>query len=467
MSKPILPSGIDIAIREDLAEGTSRTQTTLIIDPILTLDGTRVTMTTIGAIGFAKIDQGGTREEIISFTGITDNSTTYTLTGCLWGYKFDDQSSQDTDNRKQHTSGGSFQVMTDQHFICTNYVDNQTAETVAGVKTFSSSPIVPAPTTDLQAATKKYADDLAIAGAPDASTTVKGISKMSTAPASATNPIAVGDNDNRVPTFNENNALEGTGTPSSSNKFVTADTIVDKPDFIETFFAGETINGATLPVPVCKITGDKKIYACDANDTTKLSFIGFAISDGILTGTIRVQLGGLVEGFTGLTDTGVTKYYVQDDKTIGTAVGTYNILVGEAVGTTNISITRKSLVANGNGLRSTGTGSQVITHNLDKIPSLIKLYAVLNGASGATSASIFSIGNYSDGLQNCIAYFKSGAPDYSGGLFDTNIGYIADAATPPGYVDITVGTITSTQFTLTFDNAVGDDQNIAYIWDAQ
>lgn len=32
-------------------------------------------------------------------------------------------------------------------------------ETVAGIKTFSASPIVPAPTTDLQAATKKYVDD--------------------------------------------------------------------------------------------------------------------------------------------------------------------------------------------------------------------------------------------------------------------------------------------------------------------
>ena len=31
-------------------------------------------------------------------------------------------------------------------------------ETVAGIKTFSSSPIVPTPTTDYQAATKKYAD---------------------------------------------------------------------------------------------------------------------------------------------------------------------------------------------------------------------------------------------------------------------------------------------------------------------
>jgi hypothetical protein len=32
-------------------------------------------------------------------------------------------------------------------------------QSVSGVKTFASSPIVPAPTTDLQAATKKYVDD--------------------------------------------------------------------------------------------------------------------------------------------------------------------------------------------------------------------------------------------------------------------------------------------------------------------
>ena len=39
-------------------------------------------------------------------------------------------------------------------------------ETIAGVKTFSSSPIVPAPTTDLQTATKKYVDDNA-GGTPE------------------------------------------------------------------------------------------------------------------------------------------------------------------------------------------------------------------------------------------------------------------------------------------------------------
>ncbi len=38
-------------------------------------------------------------------------------------------------------------------------VMNTGAETVAGVKTFSSSPVVPTPTTDMQSSTKKYVDD--------------------------------------------------------------------------------------------------------------------------------------------------------------------------------------------------------------------------------------------------------------------------------------------------------------------
>jgi hypothetical protein len=43
-------------------------------------------------------------------------------------------------------------------------VMNTGNETVAGIKTFSSSPIVPTPTTDFQAATKKYVDDAAFGG---------------------------------------------------------------------------------------------------------------------------------------------------------------------------------------------------------------------------------------------------------------------------------------------------------------
>ena len=57
---------------------------------------------------------------------------------------------------------------------------------------------------------------------PDASTSTKGRTRMSTAPADPAQPIAVGDNDARMLTSGENDAAQGTnGTPSNTNRFVT------------------------------------------------------------------------------------------------------------------------------------------------------------------------------------------------------------------------------------------------------
>lgn len=104
---------------------------------------------------------------------------------------------------------------------------NITAEYWADIyvdPTFTGTVTVPTPTNSTDATTKAYVDGIAIAGSPDASDTVKGISKLSSAPASATDPIAVGTNDTRMPTQDENDALAGTsGTPSTSNKYVTND----------------------------------------------------------------------------------------------------------------------------------------------------------------------------------------------------------------------------------------------------
>ena len=54
-----------------------------------------------------------------------------------------------------------------------------------------------------QLATKDYVDNGVLAGGADASTTVKGISKLSVAPVSPTDPISVGYNDTRMPTQGE------------------------------------------------------------------------------------------------------------------------------------------------------------------------------------------------------------------------------------------------------------------------
>lgn len=60
----------------------------------------------------------------------------------------------------------------------TAVVHNTGAETVAGTKTFSASPIVPSPALGSQAANKTYVDSVAGAGAPDATTSTKGIVQL-------------------------------------------------------------------------------------------------------------------------------------------------------------------------------------------------------------------------------------------------------------------------------------------------
>lgn len=57
-------------------------------------------------------------------------------------------------------------------------VHNTGAETVAGTKTFSASPVVPTPTLASQAANKTYVDTVAGAGTPDATTSSKGIVQL-------------------------------------------------------------------------------------------------------------------------------------------------------------------------------------------------------------------------------------------------------------------------------------------------
>ena len=124
--------------------------------------------------------------------------------------------------------------------------------------------------------------------------------------------------------------------------------------------AGETINGATLPVACYQNTTDNEFYACDANDTAKMKFIGFAISNGTNGNPIDIQFNGIVNGFAGLSEG--EKYYVQDDKTIGITPGTYNILVGEAISETELVIMKDTTGARtGNTSGTPATGNETIT----------------------------------------------------------------------------------------------------------
>jgi len=158
--------------------------------------------------------------------------------------------------------------------------------------------------------------------------------------------------------------------------------------FKDTLNSGEAITGASLPVAIFVKT-DNKVYACDANDATKLQFYGFALST--TTGAdeaIDIQTDGVVNGFSGLTE-GVD-YYIQDDKTIGVSPGSNNIKVGKAISATEIAIQKEMQIRIGNASKAINdTSDQTITHNLGAIPKLIKISA----SSGTSNISMICIGS--------------------------------------------------------------------------
>lgn len=357
--------------------GVGATDTTIILKSFKYVDDTNVVMADFGTLGFMTLDPNTSREENISFTGITQNGDgTATLTGVTRGLKNKAPYDADTTLRKSH-SGSSVAVVSNSAPFYNKMTGKDNDETVTGDWTFAGGvtftnteiPIFnsnPTITDDKHIATKKYVDDVAIAGAAKATEAVYGISKLSTAAVSATEPVVVGDNDTRVPTQDENDALAGNdGTPSSANTFVTEDWLSNNTTAtptaskipiadgsgslkqwteVKTFTAGEDLTGATTPQAVYYDTADNTVKVCDGNDTAKLNFLGFAIESVSSTESVKVQVSGIVNGFTSLVEG--SYYYVQDDKTIGIDIGTTSILVGIAISETELLIIPNNLQSN-------------------------------------------------------------------------------------------------------------------------
>lgn len=162
-----------------------------------------------------------------------------------------------------------------------------------------------------QLATKAYVDGVAIAGAPDSSTTVKGIGKVSVAPVSATSPIFVGDNDTRVPTQAENDALAGTfGTPSSTNKYVTNDDTtgtgsVIRNSIVAINYFGDGSDGDVTISSDTNLTRDMYYNNLTINSGKVLDKKGFEIFvKGTLSGSGTIQDTGSVTQSAGTGGTG-------------------------------------------------------------------------------------------------------------------------------------------------------------------
>ncbi len=204
--------------------------TSIILKSFTGIDGALLTLTDFGTIGYGTLEPGnGELEEQISFTGVTQNTNgTATLTG-VKTVLFVDPYTETSGLAKTHAGSTEFVISNTAGFYAklTSKADD---ETITGKWTFpdGANRIQLAADTDTAVATELVTFGqlarTALAGAVKATVAIFGLVRMSVAPASAADPVAVGDNDPRVPTQAENDALIGNNTDiavSSGNKFVT------------------------------------------------------------------------------------------------------------------------------------------------------------------------------------------------------------------------------------------------------
>ena len=181
--------------------------TSITLTNLTDIYGNILTMADFGDTGYITLEPDTNNEEAATFTGIVANANlTYTLTGVKTALAKSPYT--ETSGLVRQHSGGTKVVVTDSVAFWNTFGNKANDETLTGRW---GTAVVPSAGNDL--ANKTYVDGVAIAGSPDASTITKGISKMSVAPASATNPIAVGDNDPRLVTSGQSPIQTNDGNP--------------------------------------------------------------------------------------------------------------------------------------------------------------------------------------------------------------------------------------------------------------
>lgn len=174
-----------------LGSSISSTQTTILLSSFkVPVVGTSITMTTMNtSIAYGTLAPGTSQAELISFTGVTQNANgTATLTGVTRGLDKEYPYTESTSFKQPH-AGQTIFILSDAPQVFNEYPAKRNDETITGKFTFPTSGtasaavagvVYAAPTADNELATKKYVDDTASFGAPNATTATAGIVQMPT-----------------------------------------------------------------------------------------------------------------------------------------------------------------------------------------------------------------------------------------------------------------------------------------------
>lgn len=291
-----------------------------------------------------------------------------------------------------------------------------------------------------QLTTKAYVDGVAIAGGADASTTVKGIARISVAPASPTIPITVGDNDPRVPTQAENDALGGNNTDvavGTGNKMVTQTGLQHGAELYAADAGSNDTYVITLsPVPTSYTTGMVVRFKANTINTgaatLNVNSLGAkTIKKGVST---TLSNGDILAGQF------CTVIYDGTDFILQSPVATNASLTAPASGT----------------LALTSSGTSTVTCNF--LARRVDVYAVVSGGNNRG----YSIGSYTASGNNCVFLgYNSNGGVTSAGLSATTL-FIYDGTNPTSSTAI-INNITATTFDIVFTKGTA---NVDLVWTA-
>ena len=401
------------------SSGATIGDVTLVLSSFKTIDGMNLAMTDFGTKGFMTLDPGaGSLEEQISFTGVTQNANgTATLSGVCTVLMLSPYT-ETSGIAKQHSGGSTASVSITSGLLnqFTNKNDNETVTGTWSFPTYTSSDLY-------QPATIEYVTGVAMAGAVNASTTVKGIVEIATgdelaagtatgatgavvvAAASSCKSSSAGAGDaNKLPVTDANGAIDQTFlntartigavySATADNLQITTDANSANDAVRQSYLQAEISKGYTTGTAGETITVGQALYlkavdgklwkAAGTADETTFSFVGIAVSAGNANNTIYyARPGDVATGLAGLT--AGSYYYVTDTAgTLGTTPGTRFAKVGQALSTTTLRVCEPKFYVTG-VLNLTALGDTVVTTGF--YPAKIQLLSAGNNGSVAVGS---------------------------------------------------------------------------------